>query len=152
MMMKMRKCQRMMAMVTIVLLSTVSSFAQDNKKFDPEKFKAHQRSFIAQAASLSAQEAAAFFPLFDEMQQKERAIFDKQRKLWDAKPATEEGCLEAIRSYDQFDQELKGIQKSYHQKFLKVLPASKVYDCIHASNKFHRETFKKMMKPKRPEH
>ena len=148
----MRKCQRIVALVAMVLMGTVSLYAQDHKRFDPEKFKAHQRSFITQAASLSAQEAAAFFPLFDEMQERERAIFDKQRKLWIVKPATEEGCLEAIKSYDQYDQELKGIQKIYHQKFLKVLPASKVYDCIHASNKFHRDTFKKMMKPKHAEH
>jgi len=38
--------------------------------------------------------------------------------------------------------ELKSIQQVYHNKFLNVLSASKVYDVIKAQDRFHRRMFK----------
>ena len=108
------------------------------QKFDPAKFDAEQQQFITKAANLTDQEAARFFPLFREMQKKQRAIYERQRKLGFKKPADEKGCAESIRQHDQIDLELKQIQQTYHNKFLRVIPASKLYDVLQAEDRFFR--------------
>lgn len=108
------------------------------QKFDPAKFDAEQQQFITKAANLTDQEAARFFPLFREMQKKQRAIYERQRKLGFKKPADEKGCAESIRQHDQIDLELKQIQQTYHNKFLRVIPASKLYDVLQAEDHFFR--------------
>ena len=129
-----------MKKLTLLLLTfvvAIGAYAQ-GQKFDPEKFDAEQQQFITKAANLTEQEAARFFPLFREMQKKQRAIYERQRKLGFNKPADEKGCAESIRQHDQIDLELKQIQQQYHNKFLRVIPASKLYDVIQAEDRFLR--------------
>lgn len=130
-----------MKRLTLLLLTFLLAFgvyAQGQPKFDPAKFDAEQQQFITKAANLTEQEAARFFPLFREMQKKQRAIYERQRKLGFNKPADEKGCAESIRQHDQIDLELKQIQQTYHNKFLRVLPASKLYDVLQAEDRFFR--------------
>lgn len=122
----------------MLLLALVANAQGQPQKFDPAKFDAEQQQFITKAACLTEQEAARFFPLFREMQKKQRAIYERQRKLGFNKPADEKGCAESIRQHDQIDLELKQIQQHYHNKFLRVLPASKLYDVLQAEDRFFR--------------
>jgi hypothetical protein len=48
--------------------------------------------------------------------------------------------------------ELKNIQQTYHNKFLRVLPASKAYKAILAEERFNRRMFRNwgMGRPKGP--
>ena len=121
----------------LAFVAVIGAYAQ-GQKFDPEKFDAEQQQFITKAANLTEQEAARFFPLFREMQKKQRAIYERQRKLGFNKPADEKGCAESIRQHDQIDLELKQIQQQYHNKFLRVIPASKLYDVLQAEDRFLR--------------
>ena len=52
----------------------------DPKKFNPEEYQRKLEAHITKFAGLTIQEAQRFFPLFREMQQKQRAIFMKQKK------------------------------------------------------------------------
>lgn len=137
--------KRVITTITAIIFALVLQ-AQDNRnndgKFSPEQFDAQLRSFITTEAHLTQQEATAFFPLYKEMQQKQRAIFDKQRQLGREKPKDEEGCKKAIIQRDEMDIELKRILQSYHKRFLEVLPASKVYDILKAESRFHRRAMK----------
>jgi len=108
-------------------------------KFSPEKFQAELEQYITKEAGLTVQEAAKFFPIYKEMQAKQRVVFDRQRQLGWSKPADEKGCEKAIRQRDEYDLELKRIQQTYHNKFLSVLSASKLYDVIKAEDRFHRQ-------------
>ena len=113
------------------------------EQFSPEKFDAELRAFITEEAKLTEQEAAKFFPVYKEMQDKQRVIFGRQGALVMSKPEGEKACLEAIRQSDENDLEMKRIQKVYHEKFLKMLPASKVYAILRAEVKFHRRLLKR---------
>ena len=93
---------------------------------------------------MTPQEASDFFPVYKEMQKKQRALYDRQRQIAKIKPVDEKGCEKAIREYDNIEIELKRVQQAYHLKFLDVLPASKVYDVIKAEYRFHRRMLKKM--------
>ena len=126
----------------LVVCANAQQHNQNGQKFSPEKFDAELRQFIIQEAALTQQEAAKFFPVYREMQQKQRAVFDRQRSLGQVKPVDEKGCMRIIQERDNLDIELRRIQQSYHNRFFDVLPASKVYDVIKAEEKFHRRKFR----------
>lgn len=130
----------------IVLLTAMAVSAQDNnrpqEKFSPEKFEAELHDFIVSEAHLTSQEEAKFFPVYREMQQKQRAVYDRQRNLGKQKPQGEEACRKAIQERDEKDIELRRIQQDYHKRFLDLLPASKVWDILKAEERFHRRAMK----------
>ena len=124
----------------LLLLCVLASGAQEKNKngFSTEKFRAEIEQFITKEACLTPKEASKFFPVYDEMNRKKRNIFDNMRKLSKRKPADDAGCREVIRKCDKMDLELKKIQQTYHEKFLSIIPASKLFDVIKAEEKFHR--------------
>lgn len=113
------------------------------QRFSPDKFDAELRQFITSEAKLTEQEAAKFFPVYKEMQAKQRVVFGRQKSLVVSKPEGEKACLEAIRQRDENDLEMKRIQQTYHEKFLELLPASKVYAILRAEVMFHRRMLKR---------
>lgn len=139
----------MMKRMQFLLLALVSALclrAQEEggqHRFSPDKFDAELRQFIIDEAKLTEQEAANFFPVYKEMQAKQRVVFGKQKELAMSKPEGEKACKEAIRQRDENDLEMKRIQQAYHEKFLKLLPASKVYAILHAEDLFHRRMLKR---------
>jgi hypothetical protein len=120
--------------------------AQDRPPFDPKKFDADMEQFIAAHAGLTPSEAAHFFPLFEEMQNKQRQIFNKMRQYRFIDTSNDHACAEAIKRQDQMDLEIKKIQQAYHLKFMKVLSPGKVMKVIRAEDDFHRQAFKKAMR------
>lgn len=134
--------------IFLVLMVSIAVNAQEQPRFSPEKFDAELQQFIVQEAHLTPQESARFFPVYKEMQRKQRAIYDRMRQLGKIKPQDEAGCQKAIQDRDNIDVELKRIQQTYHNKFLDILPASKVYDVIKAEDHFHRRMLKRWSKPR----
>lgn len=131
-------------LIFAVLFMFLNAFSQNKKpRFSPEKFKAEMEQFIAKEACLTPQESAKFFPVYDEMNQKQRAVFSRMRRLWRVKPTDEKGCREVIEKRDRLEVELKQIYQTYHSKFMTIIPASKLYDVINAEDKFHKGMLKK---------
>ncbi len=132
-----------------ILLSLVATtmVAQDHR-FNPMKFKADLESFITVQACLTPAEAAKFFPLYDEMNNKQRPLYGKIMELKMMKPADEEACRKAIAEIDRLELEIKQIQANYHARFLTVIPASKLYDVIKAEGRFHRQAMKNAARPR----
>ena len=132
---------------TVILFSmllTLMVSAQDQKKFSPEKFQAQMEQFIAKEAGLTADESAKFFPIYREMQQKQRAVFGKMREEGRVKPTDDASCKRLVQKRDEVELELKKIQQTYHNKFFTVLSPSKVFDVLRAEEKFHRQAFRNM--------
>ena len=125
----------------VALIIAVCVYAQEGgrpQRFSPEKFDTELRQFITGEAKLTEQEAAKFFPVYKEMQEKQRVVFRRQKEMGNVNPESEKACLEAIRQRDENDMEMKRIQQTYHEKFLELLPASKVYAVLRAEDAFHR--------------
>ena len=132
--------KRFSTIICVVFLAlTVSAQGRGNNGFSPEHFDAELQKYITKEAGLTQQEAEKFFPLYKEMQQKQRALYGKQRLMGRQKPTDEKGCEQAIKQYDEIDLELKRIQLQYHNKMLKVISASKLYEVIKAESTFHRQ-------------
>ena len=137
---------------TVILFSmllTLMVSAQDQKKFSPEKFQAALEQFMTTEANLTADEAAKFFPIYREMQSKQRAVYKQMKELGKNKPADEKACRKAVEKRDELELEQRRIAQSYHVKFFEVLPASKVYDVIKAENRFHRRALRAHMEHKK---
>jgi len=119
--------------------------AQDQQqRFSPEKFDAELQEYLTNEAKITPQEAAKFFPLYMEMQNKQRALFERQRKLLMTHPEEESECLKAIRERDEVELEMKRNQKNYHKRFLEIMPASKLYQVLNAEDRFHRRYLRRM--------
>lgn len=112
---------------------------QAERRFSPEQFEAEQQQFITKHACLTPQEAAAFFPIYREMQKKQRAIFNRMREQGKIKPADNKGCEKYIKNRDELEVEQKRIQQTYHNKLLSVVSASKLFDAIIAEDIFFRQ-------------
>ena len=95
---------------------------------------------------LTQQEAAKFFPLYDEMSDKLRAIHKQIKALKKSKPTTEAACKKAIEQRDAFEVQMKQIERTYHVKFLQVISAKKLYDVLNAETRFYKNAFKKSAK------
>ncbi len=113
-------------------------------KFDPEKFRAELHRYIVAEAQLTPAEEKKFFPLYDEMRDKQRALHKKTRAIRKQNPTSESACRSAIVQRDNLEVQMREIERTYHQKFFKVLPATKVYQILVAEEKFQKRTFKRL--------
>ena len=129
---------RKLRVIVFCLYASVTLYAQDGKKFSPEKFEADLQEFVKKEANMDAQEAARFFPLLKEMHKQQRAIYGRMMELGRSKPASEAACAEAIKHRDKCNLELRELEQTFHKRMLRVLPASKLYDAIQAESRFHR--------------
>lgn len=128
----------------LLVLCGVLAIAQEPKKFDPAQFEADLEQFVVTEARLTPAESAEFFPLYREMRKKQMAYFCDHRRWHYIDEADDKACADAIRRLDNNDLEIKRLQQAYHEKFLRILPASKVYRIIKAEDKFHRQQFKRI--------
>ncbi len=142
----MKKFVSILCLFLFSMTFSLSISGQRPRKFDPQQFEKQLHQYIATEAGLTPGEAAAFFPLFDEMQRKQRLLFEKMRVYMHTNTDDNRASLKAIQAMDNNDLEIKKLQKEYHQKFCKVLPAGKVLQILKADDKFHRKAFKKMVR------
>ena len=134
--------RKLLFSTVIMIMVVLGASAEEQQKFSPEKFQADLELYITTEAGLTNEEAAKFFPLYREMQQKQRVVYNKIHELFKL-PHDEASCKRAIQRRDQLEIELKRIAQTYHNKFLRVIPASKVIGTIVAEDKFHRRAFRK---------
>ena len=134
--------RKLLVFAVLMIVVALGASDEEQQKFSPEKFQADLEQYITTEAGLTNEEAAKFFPLYREMQQKQRVVYNKIHELFKL-PHDEASCKRAIQRRDQLEIELKQIAQTYHNKFLRVIPASKVIGTIVAEDKFHRRAFRK---------
>lgn len=137
------KIKRFIFTLSLLLVVAVLNAQNKDKRFTPERFQAELEQYITRKACLTPQEASLFFPVYREMRRKQRSVHKEMKSLKRIKPVTDADCKKNINRRDEFEIEIKKIQKSYHDKFMQILPAKKVYDVLNAEDKFHRQMFKR---------
>ena len=148
-----------MRTILIALLSIItggSLFAQGKLTDEKRKeFDAQKVAFFTRELDLSPSEAAVFWPLYNEMQKKNREIEGKMRKGFHevkcAKDMQESGYKEAIGKMLALEGDMQEIKKEYYQRMLAVLPASKIWKLEEAERKFHRQLFDKLRREPCPQ-
>lgn len=137
------KMKRSVFVFFLLLVLCVANAQNKQKHITPERFQVELEQYITRKAGLTPVESSKFFPLYSEMLRKQRSVHDELKTLKRIKPATDAECKKNIMRRDKFEIEMKEIQRTYHERFMQILPASKVYDIIKAEERFHRQIFKK---------
>ncbi|MGI6222618.1 MAG: hypothetical protein ACOYJG_03305 [Prevotella sp.] len=117
--------------------------------FNPQQFEMELEKYIENKVRLTPKESAAFFPLYEEMRAKQRVYFQRDKQNRHVNPNDSKACEKAVREHDENELQLKRIQQSYHNKFMKILPANKVYQIIKAEKEFHKKKFRRAVRNRR---
>ena len=138
------KLKRIISFFAVALVCMTIS-AQNKNKFDPAKFESELETFIISQAELSQEESAKFLPIWREMRKKQLETMRSGKDYRRIDFNDETKCADAIRQHDEKDIKLKELQRTYHNKFLKVIPAGKVMRVIRAEDRFHKQAFKRVV-------
>lgn len=114
-------------------------------QFSPAEYAKQQREFITKNAELTSDEADAFFPIFNELQQKKRELNRETRRFMReaAGPdASDEQSLKAIEAQAETNIKIAELEKEYLQKFKEVLPATKILKVQNAEEQFNSQILK----------
>lgn len=142
--------KKLLCILLMTITALTVSAEQEEKKFDPQQFRRDQEAFIIKEAKLSPQEAAAFFPLFRELQNKQRALFSQQRKLERQRPGNDKEAARLISDIDDIEMEMAKLRALYHNKFCKAISPMKVKACIRAEERFKHKMMDRIARAPRP--
>lgn len=142
----------------ILLIVMIGSFVPQlwatdgcqQERLSPEEFRAKQQAYLTEKAELTPDEAAKFFPIYFELQDRKKQLNDEAWNL------LRQG-KEASTSEARYGEIMEGVydariaadrlEKTYFEKFKKILSCKKIYLVQKAEMRFHRELLKSM-KPK----
>ena len=139
--------KRLIILLFIICGFTPLLWAMDGcnqQRLSPEEFRAKQKAFIIEKAGLN-KEAAKFFPVYFELQDKKKALNDKAwgllRKGKDDK-TTEAQYAEILKGVYDARSASDKLERDYYEKFKKILSNKKIYMVQKAEMRFHRELLK----------
>lgn len=123
--------------------------ADSQKKADFEEFKAKRVEYISKEMGLTQTESQAFWPLCNELQEKKFELNRSMRgELRAIHKDLKAGKTVSEADYDKvinlnFDTKIKEaeLEKTYYEKFRKILSADKVFKYQRAEQKFARKMF-----------
>jgi len=142
--------KRFITLTTILSLITfVTVNAQNNRHEERwEKFRAEKVAFLSSYLELTSKEAQNFWPVYNQLE-KERWAAQKLRREMEEKVRDSEESLserqkiELTRDFAGSMQKEAEIMVKYNEKFLKILPATKVLKLYKAENEFRMYMIKK---------
>jgi hypothetical protein len=122
-----------------------ASCKTEQQRLTPQEFKAKQQAYITSAAGLTTDEAEKFFPLYFELQDKKKALNDDIWKLMKEgrKETTGEArCAEIVEEVYDVRISIDKLDKSYVQKFKKIISGKKMLLVQDAEVRFRRDMLK----------
>jgi hypothetical protein len=146
--------KKILLILTLLCCSTPFIVAQEQQKkhYSHEEYCKQQQEFITKYAKLTAEEAKQFFPLFFEFQKNKWEINKEARKRTKKDNEQEPTAEEYIKLVNKIaDAKIKiaQLEKSYIEKYMKIISARKILDVQRAEDRFQREMIKKMARGQR---
>lgn len=111
-------------------------------QFSPAEYWKQQKAFFTEKAGLTEDEANAFFPLYNELQQKKRDLNREVRRMSYQDNQTEEQARKTLDAIAETNVKIAQLEKEYLDKFEKVLPASKILKVQNAEEQFNSQILK----------
>ena len=134
-----------MKKITILALFTLSSlgaFAQTNDyiEISREVLKTEKKAMIAEVMQLNETESTAFWPLYNEYEQKKYEVNTRYIALIkefadNYEKMSAEVASTLISNAQKIDMDLLKLEKTYSKKFMKVLSPQKTLKYLQAENK-----------------
>lgn len=140
-----------------VVFSGGSAIAQNKAKKDKvskkEKINELRKKFFNEKLALSDAEQKAFWPLYDEYKQKEKALrdtFKAHYKPNDVLFMDDKKAEEFLNATIQLNEDQNNLFKEYVAKFKKVIPVKKVAMLPMVEREFKKEMMKKAREHRKP--
>ncbi len=135
---------RRIALFALLCFCALGAAAQQQQRFKPDEFRAQLEHHIIKEARLTREEADKFFPIFNEMKEKQRQIAQKAQELKRKCPSTDKEAQEQVNKIAELGVQQAKVEKDYYAKLLKVVPARKLLCALTADDGFHRQMVQKM--------
>ena len=129
------------------LFFTVSAQAQRGQRL--ERIKAYRVAIFTEVLELTETEAQGFWPLYNELQDKRKALGAEMHLNEDIDDMTDKEIEAHIQKRFENEQKELNLNKEYFEKFKKVLPLRKVAKIPMAERRFREALVKKMAERKR---
>ena len=128
------------ALLCITSLGVVAQAQESrgDRHFDPQKFQQMVEQSLTAAASLTPEEAKAFFPLYNEMRTKQREMGKQIRQLKKDASGDDKAYTSTILRIKQLQVDMAELEQNYYKRILKVLPPEKLFKVMRAEDDFHR--------------
>lgn len=126
---------------------------EPHQRLSPEEFRAKQQAFITEKAELTREEAAKFFPLYFELQDRKRKLNDEAWELIRSGKSEDTSEAEYARVLERvYDCRIASdkLEKSYFERFKRILSCKKIYLIQRAEMHFHRSLLKEMRRNEKP--
>lgn len=136
----------------LILCGLITPVHAQNRpdRFSPQKFVKELEGYIIREAGLSRTEAAAFFPIFHELHNKQRSInwqINELKKRNLPGNATDKDYNNIIRKINKLKVESAELEDTYYRKMCKAVPARKVHAAMKAEDSFHRRMLHRFSTP-----
>ena len=146
--------KKVISVFAMVVLMTATAFAQQHQQGQRqgrqgsdwrERVRAEKVAFLTREIDLTESEAQVFWPIYNELQQKQHEGFQAVKEAYDA---MEKGVKEGktgkemeklVKAYIDAKDANEGIETQYLNKLMKALPAEKVARYYIAEEKFRHQ-------------
>ena len=143
----------MLVFPAIILAQDSGEFPSDLSKEKRDKIKALKVGYLTGKLSLTSDEAAKFWPVYNGFQEKKHVL--RREVLGDKKQKKDIDSLSDVELEKIVDDRMKlkekmlVLEKEFHVKIKEVLPIKKVFLLGRAERGFKREMIKRMRKRKK---
>ncbi|RUT73170.1 hypothetical protein [Ancylomarina longa] len=148
--------------LSFILVFSTLGFPQEHKQGDShgqmrEKIESQKISFITEQLSLTPKEAQIFWPVYNELEQKKRELRNKNRTLFRTLRDKQDNLTdkELTKLSDQLIElrlEDVNLDKTYHEKFKKILPPKKILELYHSEKQFQSMLLRRIKERGRYQH
>ena len=136
-------------LLLLFLITSALSFAQNKGDvtmsggatgFNKQEFRQCMQGFITKEASLTEEEAKAFFPIYNEYKDKQRQIHMSINKLKKNTPNSndEKAYEKCLMEIARLNAEVAGLDSVYYKKICKAISAEKFYKILNIEDRMHR--------------
>jgi len=135
--------------VVVLLLATSVFYGQS--KHDHEKIKSLKVAFITEKLDLSSKEAEAFWPVYNDYEEKRNALRKKERtqirsKLKNSDELSENESKDLLEKYLRFEEEEEELDKAFLNDVNKVISAKKTLLLLRSEHEFKRQLIQQYRK------
>ncbi len=142
------KKQIILLLVSVLLIGT-SSLSLNAQRQNLERIKAERVAFFTEQLELSSDEAEKFWPLYNDYSNRRDKLNEESRMLIrfvgnNMENMDEAEIDEQLNKYIEIQNKSHKLFLDYNEKFLQVLPASKVIKLYIAESKFKQWLIKRI--------
>ena len=136
-------------LIVVGILAGSLLFAQSQGDDVEEKYYAQKIAYLTTEMDLSSDESAAFWPLYNEHEKKQKALriekktFHKKMHENEAE-LSEEESKQALEFFQKHMTLINNLEIEYQNKYLEVISAKKVLLMLKAEKEFRRNLLRKL--------